>query len=476
MSASWLLTLYASTRGGWWYNNNGWLSGADPCTWHGVGCDRGNVTSIDLTDNGLHGPLPTELGLASSLERLAVARSARGIVAFLDPIEYTRLPSLSNQLQSTVFLAELGGSALTGTLPTELAGLPSLRELNVWGNHLSGTLPDFHHTPSESLRIEINRISGTLPADLGGPNLTALQAGINRLSGTLPTSYGARFSNARFVELESNFLSGTLPVAWAGMANLRTLTLWLSRVSGTLPTEYAAGMRRLFELTAMNTALSGSVPSEYAGLNHLAILSAPTRWLFSPAFECIPFELAGLSAWGGTVRSSVRCDEMASFWTITAVFAVLPILITVAWELAACWRARARSGRSGREVRQGDASSLDIASIQLDLLTRARFDAAALRRRVSGVLMSAGTALFIVGIAIILHFVSRFRPLPEDALGMAWPLSLGMLLMFLAVMPTDERMICVLTYTLMIFYLILALALILGPTLGSIAAVAGRVQ
>ena len=45
-----------------------WTPSTDPCSWAGVGCDAaGSVTSIDLSNKGLEGQLPTDSGLWSKL-------------------------------------------------------------------------------------------------------------------------------------------------------------------------------------------------------------------------------------------------------------------------------------------------------------------------------------------------------------------------------------------------------------------------
>lgn len=55
-----LLRFYASTNGDNWTNNDGWLTDADPCTWHGVACGFLRV-GLNLQDNNLTGELPPEL-------------------------------------------------------------------------------------------------------------------------------------------------------------------------------------------------------------------------------------------------------------------------------------------------------------------------------------------------------------------------------------------------------------------------------
>jgi hypothetical protein len=83
----------------------------------------------------------------------------------------------------------------SGALPTELSSLPRLKglsfsRLNKSGRKLSGGLPAFDKTPQlETLVLELNEFTGSLPS--------------NFLSSA---------SGARFVDLSSNLLTGTVPV------------------------------------------------------------------------------------------------------------------------------------------------------------------------------------------------------------------------------------------------------------------------
>lgn len=54
-----LVAFYNATGGDDWVNNENWLSGNRPGTWHGVTTDQdGRVIHLDLEDNRLTGTLP----------------------------------------------------------------------------------------------------------------------------------------------------------------------------------------------------------------------------------------------------------------------------------------------------------------------------------------------------------------------------------------------------------------------------------
>ena len=102
-----LEALYKATGGPGWTNNADWLTEASLGRWYGVDVDgQGRVTSIDLSQDNLTGPIPPELG---------------------------NLTSLANLL--------LNDNDLTGPIPGELGNLASLTTLSLRGNELTGPIP-----------------------------------------------------------------------------------------------------------------------------------------------------------------------------------------------------------------------------------------------------------------------------------------------------------------------------------------------
>ena len=60
-----LMDLYTATGGASWKNNSGWGTSAHYCTWFGVSCPlhtTRDITEINLSGNGLSGPLPATIG------------------------------------------------------------------------------------------------------------------------------------------------------------------------------------------------------------------------------------------------------------------------------------------------------------------------------------------------------------------------------------------------------------------------------
>ena len=101
-----LVSLYNSSHGDDWVDNTDWLVTTTPCTWFGIDCSSGQVSSLDLDNNNLNGPLPTELGNLANL-------------AILD----------------------LDGNQLSGPVPPILGNLSNLIILDLSDNQLDGPIP-----------------------------------------------------------------------------------------------------------------------------------------------------------------------------------------------------------------------------------------------------------------------------------------------------------------------------------------------
>jgi len=198
-----LEALHRSTSG--WRAGHNWLGGGSFCRWHGVGCEAGEVTSIDLGGGGLGGSLPPQLASLTSLRTLNIDESR-----------------------------------LSGTLPAELGKLPQLETLLLGGNPaLSGTLPASLQSAGGLLSVldfSGSRLSGTLSGALirASPRLDRLQLDHTRLSGTLP---GERSPLLRYLFVHScPALSGALAETATEKQADRIVS---SRIIGTVPARLA---------------------------------------------------------------------------------------------------------------------------------------------------------------------------------------------------------------------------------------------
>jgi Leucine rich repeat len=183
-----LVTFFFATNGNDWIDPENWL---DPqsheCEWsRGIHCslDESNqsiVDELDLSQNGLTGFLPLELGLLTDLTSLMLPKNyINGTI----PQVILEIRKLSNiDLSSNLFFGKfptsfgsldsldtliLSDNALTGELPSSLYGLPLLRILDLSANALNGEIESRIQEWVNLVTLDLsnNRFNGTLPGNV----------------------------------------------------------------------------------------------------------------------------------------------------------------------------------------------------------------------------------------------------------------------------------------------------------------------
>lgn len=158
-----LQQLYTNTNGKSWTNNNNWFKSQYPCDWHGVRCENGRVTELDLENNNLQGEIPSELGALKDMEALSLANNQiQG-----------ELPDISTLTHLETL--QLGQNQLNGEIPN-LDTLVSLEHLDLSDNQLTGSIPATDGlTLLENMFLDDNNLSGSIPNFTGLPNLEVVR-------------------------------------------------------------------------------------------------------------------------------------------------------------------------------------------------------------------------------------------------------------------------------------------------------------
>ncbi|MXW21321.1 MAG: hypothetical protein F4Z95_10995 [Gammaproteobacteria bacterium] len=303
--------IYDSMSGDRWYDNDNWLSDAPLREWYGVRADgQGRVVSLDLTHNGLIGPIPPDIG---ALERLTDLRlvgndtsGARlppelGELTNLEVLDLAgifasgRIPPRIGKL-ARLRVLDLSGNEFSGAIPPELGDLASLVELHLGNNRLTGSIPQQLADAAGLRQIHIpdNDLSGSLPTSLARlGELWILDLSGNDFSSGLPSSFG-EFERLEYLNLSYNSLAGSIPAELGNMASLSELYLGSNSLSGPLPPELAelSGLRSL-ALTG-NADLTGPLPSGFANLREMAHFQAAGTGLCAPQDEMLQDWLNGL--------------------------------------------------------------------------------------------------------------------------------------------------------------------------------------
>ncbi|KAI3803717.1 hypothetical protein L1987_31878 [Smallanthus sonchifolius] len=208
------------------------------------------LTTIDLSDNKLSGPIPTSL---------------------------FSLPNLQTLILRT--------NSFSGTLPPTISTLKSIQTLDISHNSLSGSLPDTSSSLTLTrLDLSFNKLTGPIPKL--ARNLLELALRSNSLSGFLSNSSFSELTQLEVVELSENFLVGTIP-SWfflqpglqqVNLANNKFTGIEISipvdsdlvavdagynKITGCLPVNFTA-YPVLSSLSLRYNVLHGPIPEEYS--------------------------------------------------------------------------------------------------------------------------------------------------------------------------------------------------------------------
>jgi len=296
-----LIALYDSTDGDHWQNKSNWKgSVGTECDWYGVSChpDLDVVTSLNLINNKLNGPIPPELEDLSFL-------------VYLRLHDNQLTGNIPPQLENIPLLRELwlNDNLLTGSIPPELGNISKLQHLILGHNQLTGSIPPELGDLSNLIYLVLgfNDLSGTIPPELGDLTslVTGLQLNDNQLTGTIPPELGFLVSLERLL-LNNNQLSGSIPPEIGDLASLEQLWLYDNQLDGSIPPDLA-DLPALEEMYLHSNQLTGSIPPE------LGDMTAPVDLALSDnrLSGSIPPELGNMTAVKGLgLRSNQLSGEI----------------------------------------------------------------------------------------------------------------------------------------------------------------------
>ncbi|WP_419950199.1 leucine-rich repeat domain-containing protein [Candidatus Palauibacter sp.] len=306
--------LYRTTGGENWNESGGWGANVVLATWHGVRADSlGRVVALDLSANGLAGPIPGSLGQLSGLTELRIGDN--DLTGPL-PLSLARLPLREFRYASTELCVPDDAS-----FRDWLTGIPSrdgtdlrcaITDRNILETLYHGTdgpnwarksnwltdepLHAWYGVEADAngavvgLELRNNRLRGEIPEELAWLlELEVLELGRNQLVGPVPPVAG-NLGNLRVLSLDRNQLEGAIPPELGNLGNLRVLSLDRNQLEGAIPPELG-NLAELQSLSIGSNRLMGPVPTELAGLTELADLNLPANRLtgtIPPALGDLP--------------------------------------------------------------------------------------------------------------------------------------------------------------------------------------------
>ncbi|CAL4897942.1 unnamed protein product [Urochloa decumbens] len=269
-----------------------WNESTHYCHWEGVLCTEKTplrVISLDLTNQGLLGPISPSLGNLTFLTNLSLSsnRFTGQIPPSLGHLHHLQRLYLSNNtlegiisdftncsnlkalwLNGNNLVGQFPGlpphlqelnlalNNLTGTIPSSLANITTLLRFSCAFNNIKGNIPnEFAKFPSlQTLLVTRNQLSGRFPqAILNISTLIGLGLdGQKHLSGEVPPDLGSSLSNLQRLELAGNYFQGLIPPSLNNASNLYGIDLSANNFIGVVPST----LTTLTQLSTLNLELN----------------------------------------------------------------------------------------------------------------------------------------------------------------------------------------------------------------------------
>ncbi|KAM1442200.1 hypothetical protein ACFX13_010096 [Malus domestica] len=244
-----------------------WNNGSDYCSWEGVFCKEGCVSNLDLSNEGISGPLDN----SSSLFGL---KSIQDLNLAYNFFNYCPIPSEFKQLTSLSSL-NLSNAGFSGQVPIEISYLTRLVTLDLSTHYFPDT--PFLKLEKPNLNVLIRNFSELVELHLDGvrisaqetewcqaissslPKLRVLSLSACNLSGPIDSSL-LKLQSLSVIRLKQNDFSIRVPEFFSKFPNLTSLHLSDSGLYGTFPEKiFQVPTLQTIDLSG-NEQLQGSLP------------------------------------------------------------------------------------------------------------------------------------------------------------------------------------------------------------------------
>ncbi|KAM6570707.1 hypothetical protein CsatB_018692 [Cannabis sativa] len=254
-----------------------------------------SLVSLDLSYGGLHGRIPLGFAELPNLQTLhlhsntnlsaSCSQFFRGrwksikVVDLSDNMLHGKLPTSIGNMTSLTYL-DLSENNVQGGIPGSIGKLCNLNWLDMSYNKLNGTLPELlegtHSCHSQSplpslnyLYLDNNELVGILPQWLGQlRNLVELSLGNNMLHGPIPKSLES-WQNLSYLDLVKNRLNGTLPDSLGQLSELFFLDISFNQLTGNITETHFLKLDKLDCLRLSSNSFTLTVSSNWTPPFHV---------------------------------------------------------------------------------------------------------------------------------------------------------------------------------------------------------------
>ncbi|KAH7846894.1 hypothetical protein Vadar_019390 [Vaccinium darrowii] len=290
-----------------------WTTNTSFCHWLGVSCccrGQNRVTSLNLSNMGLQGTIPPQIGNLSFLTNFNISFNHFN----------GHLPAELGQLRRLKEF-DLYGNDFSGEIPTSIFNVSAIQWINVANNSLSGSLSDYMCSHLPKLRVlwlSYNEFVGDVPSKWGEcRELQYLSFFGNKFTGFIPRSIG-NLTMLKKLYLGQNNLQGELPLEMENLRSLEILGLRSANLTSSIPSSLF-NISSLKELYLLENQLFGSLPMdicssdvhglEFLALQHNQLTGSIPRYVGNcTSLRVLDLSDNKLSEYGQEGLVSTKCD------------------------------------------------------------------------------------------------------------------------------------------------------------------------
>jgi hypothetical protein len=256
-----------------WTSATNWVS-TDPdvkeCDWEGVTCEGDAVVGILLREHKMSGKLPLELAfLSTTLKTIDLSTNSIYLNGDVSPTPLSHLANVDTLLMEDNYVVATSG------LPNGLEAMTSLVKVSLSYNLLQGEMdgaPFDKLTKLTHLEIESNFLKGTLPPELLAlQDLVYLYIRSNYLDLRLPDVLGNDTLPSLFaIWLDANNVTGPIPASVSDKTSLASFSITNTSLRSPIPAEMGK-LTKMKRLWLYDNDLTGDIPTELGELTALEV-------------------------------------------------------------------------------------------------------------------------------------------------------------------------------------------------------------
>eukprot|EP00538_Stauroneis_constricta_P002226 CAMPEP_0119547856 /NCGR_PEP_ID=MMETSP1352-20130426/1888_1 /TAXON_ID=265584 /ORGANISM="Stauroneis constricta, Strain CCMP1120" /LENGTH=501 /DNA_ID=CAMNT_0007592917 /DNA_START=114 /DNA_END=1619 /DNA_ORIENTATION=+ len=269
------------TSPGPWVDAYKWLSDEHTCDWKGIVCDPNKeVTAIKMSENNLSGSLPMELSLiAATITELDLTTN----LIHMEHKMYDVFESFENL--ETLLMDDNYLQTYNSGLPWQFKRLVNIEKIRLSYNLLQGQMEStakvFEHWGKLThLEIESNYLTGTMPTEIASlSNLVYLYMRRNDMTFNLDFLKSDKLVNLFALWLDNNDITGTIPTEIGNLDTLVSVSITNSTsLGGPIPSEIG-NLSELRRLWLYKNKLTGEIPTQIAKLGKLEVFEVHNNLL-----------------------------------------------------------------------------------------------------------------------------------------------------------------------------------------------------